>query len=79
MGKNDKNDKNKASTSYNPFKGHKHGMEEIEKLINKPLETTIRPRDYFLNEAQRSSEKIEEYDKMINDNPDISREKIYIK
>ena len=37
------------------LKGHKHKMEEMEKLINKPLEITIRPRDYFLNKAQRSS------------------------
>ena len=45
------------------------GREEVSKNTNKKL------KEYYTKEAQKASEEIEKYNKMINDNLDMSREK----
>ena len=45
------------------------GREEVSKNTNKKL------KEYYTKEAQKASEEIEKYNKMINDNLDVSREK----
>ena len=43
--------------------------EEVNKNINKAL------KEYYTKEAQRASKEIEKYNKIINDNLDVSSEK----
>ena len=43
--------------------------EEVSKKTNKAL------KEYYINEAQRASKEIEKYNKIINDNLDMSSEK----
>ena len=59
----------KTDKEIEEIKAKNKAREEDSKRINKVL------KEYYTNEAQKASEEIEKFNKMINDNLDMSSEK----
>ena len=59
----------KTDKEIEEIKAKNKATEEDSKRINKVL------KEYYTNEAQKASEEIKKFDKMINDNLDMSSEK----
>ena len=65
----EKNDKDKKYTSADELIKKLNSRVEDDRKINEI------PKKYYVEEAQRASEKVEKFNKMINDNLDMSSEK----